>query len=38
MRDDDDQDEMLEGEYMTLDEDEADVEDTPDGAKISKLV
>jgi hypothetical protein len=37
MRDDDDQDEMLEGEYMTLDEDEADVEDTPDGGAIVRL-
>ena len=37
MRDDDDQDEMLEGEYMTLDEAEADVEDTPDGGAIVRL-
>lgn len=37
MRDDDEQDALEEGEYMTLDEDEADVEDTPDGGAIVRL-
>ena len=34
---DDDQDEMLEGEYMPLPDEESDVEDTPDGGAIVRM-
>ena len=34
---DDEQDDMLEGEYMPLADDDADVEDTPDGGAIVRL-
>ena len=37
MRDDDEQDALEEGEYMALEDDDADVEDLPDGGALVRL-